>query len=364
MTGLPRWPRQAQRQAVKTREHDRAWVVRMAHWGVRVLVIVMTLALVFTMVNVQQFAAQGHPEFGVQWWIAWLLDPMASLTMVAAIVYEGLLSDYGKPRVVWLEITKWYAGIGTWGMNIWSSAAVSSWHGVWLHSIAPGIALGLAQAAPRVRRHMAEILEELSDAATAQVSPVGPVAEDLPAPTYPQVAAPVAWVPPSRSPGVPAAPVRDDPVVDDDPAAVPTSPSVPPAPEPVRVVDAEPVADPVPVTDTASPDVLAIGDEPVEVATQVALEPTADAGVPDGAASSGAASDEPVTSLEDQVRAILDKHGPLGRGRIIALLPEPKPTSYQVRTVLERMRADGVPALNGAGVKSRSAGSVGDADAA
>ncbi|MBV9059430.1 MAG: hypothetical protein JO296_08420 [Pseudonocardiales bacterium] len=360
MTGPPRWLRRAQRQAVKTREHDRAWVVRMAHWGVRVLAIVMTLALVFTMVNVQQFAAQGHPEFGVQWWIAWLLDPMASLTMVAAIVYEGLLSDYGKLRVVWLEITKWYAGIGTWGMNIWSSAAVSSWHGVWLHSIAPGIALGLAQAAPRVRRHIAEILEELSDAVTAQVSPVGPVAEDLSAPTYPRVAAPVAWVPPSRPAGVPAAPVRDDPVVGNEHASVPTSPPVLPAPEPVRVLDAEPVADPVPVTDTASPDVLATGDEPVEVAP----EPTVDAGVPAGAASSGAASDEPVTSLEDQVRAILDKHGPLGRGRIIALLPDPKPTSYQVRTVLERMRADGVPALNGAGVKSGSAGSVGDADAA
>lgn len=356
MTGLSRWLRRAQRQAVKTREHDRAWVVRMAHWGVRVLAIVMTLALVFTMVNVQQFAAQGHLEFGVQWWIAWLLDPMASLTMVAAIVYEGLLSDYGKPRVVWLEITKWYAGIGTWGMNIWSSAASSSWHGVWLHSIAPGIALGLAQAAPRVRRHMAEILEELSDTATAQVPPVRPVAEDLPAPTYPRVAAPVAWAPPSRSPVVPAAPVRDDSVLDDDPASVPTRSPVPSAPEPVRVVDAEHVADPVPVTDTASPDVLATDDEPVEIAP----EPTAGAGVPDGAASSG----EPVISLEDQVRAILDKYGPLGRGRIIALLPDPKPTSYQVRTVLERMRADGVPALNGAGVKSSSAGSVGDADAA
>src|SRR4051812_36056877 len=155
----------------------------MGRHGVQVLTVILVLALVFTMVNVQQFAAQGHPTFGIQWWIAWLLDPMASLTMAAAIVFEGLLADYGKPKVHWLTATKWYAGVATWGMNIWASAAAGSFAGIWLHSVAPGLVLGLAEAAPRVRRYMAEIITEL-ESKPEPVHPVERVADDLPAPTY------------------------------------------------------------------------------------------------------------------------------------------------------------------------------------
>src|SRR5262249_36506052 len=154
---------------------DSAWVLRMGRHGVRVLAVVLVLALVFTMVNVQQFAAQGHPVFGVQWFIAWLLDPMASLTMAAAIVYEGLLADYGRPKVGWLIATKWYAGVAPWGMNIWSSAAAGSFAGIWLHSVAPGLVLGLAEAAPRVRRHMADIIDEIERELAPMVAKPEPV---------------------------------------------------------------------------------------------------------------------------------------------------------------------------------------------
>lgn len=319
MADLPRWLRRAQRQAVKTREHDRAWVVHMAHWGVRVLAIVMTLALVFTMVNVQQFAAEGHPLYGVQWFIAWLLDPMASLTMVAAIIYEGLLSDYGKPRVVWLEITKWYAGVGTWGMNIWASAAVSSWHGVWLHSIAPGIALGLAQAAPRVRRHMADIIAELETAAPALVeaAPVVPVA-----PQYARVG-PSSWsaprVPDWATAGVGAAVGS---------SSLPVPPVVPvPRPEP-----AEPTVAPVPprATSTTAPTVEAEPESkpvpvgPVEV--RIGVLEWRPAEVPVGVLAvrgeqvSGPVVDEQAGSADSPGAGFDESDGKLGTDEIVPLL--------------------------------------------
>lgn len=144
------------------RQRDLEWVQRLGHWGLRIIAVVLLLALVFTMVNVQQFAAKGTPQFGVQWWIAWLLDPMASLTMATAIVFEGFLADYDKPKVGWLVAAKWYAAVAVWGMNIWQSAASGSFAGVWLHSVAPGLVCLLAEAAPRVRRHMADVITDLS----------------------------------------------------------------------------------------------------------------------------------------------------------------------------------------------------------
>jgi hypothetical protein len=42
------------------------------------------LGLLFTMVNVQRFAAAGAPVFSAAWWAAWLLDPMVSLVLLAA----------------------------------------------------------------------------------------------------------------------------------------------------------------------------------------------------------------------------------------------------------------------------------------
>lgn len=136
-------------------------MLRVSDWGTRAMVVVAVLALVFTMVNVQVFAAAGHPVSSFEWWIAWLLDPMASITLGTAIVFEGLLAGYGR-REGWLAATKWYAGGCTWLMNIWSSVAAGSPAGMLLHSVAPGLVLFLAESAPRVRRHLAEIVTNLA----------------------------------------------------------------------------------------------------------------------------------------------------------------------------------------------------------
>jgi hypothetical protein len=233
------------------RRVDPAWVIRMGGWGARALALVLVLALLFTMVNVQTFAAAGHPVESFQWWIAWLLDPMASITMGTAIVFEGLLADYGR-RVGWLTATKWYAGGCTWAMNIWVSLTSGSLAGVLLHSVAPGLVLLLAEAAPRVRQHLAEIVHDLREQevgrpAQAQKPAAGsstPV--ELPAATYrrvpppqttgepPPQALPGDVAPVSAPPTAPPGPVDPEPVTSQDPLT-PVSVTAPPRVETSRV---------------------------------------------------------------------------------------------------------------------------------
>jgi hypothetical protein len=143
------------------------WLTRMGRWGAYALTTVAVLALVFTMVNVQQFAAAGHPAGSFQWFIAWLLDPMASITLGTAIVWRSVLADHDRNEP-WLNATMWYAGIATYVMNTWASWAAGSPSGVVLHSVAPGLILLLAESAPRVRRHFAEIRAELATAADTE----------------------------------------------------------------------------------------------------------------------------------------------------------------------------------------------------
>jgi hypothetical protein len=151
---------------MQTTDHraEAEWLTRMGRWGAYALTTVAVLALVFTMVNVQQFAAAGHPVGSFQWFIAWLLDPMASITLGTAIVWRSVLADHDRSEP-WLNATMWYAGIATYVMNTWASWAAGSPSGVVLHSVAPGLILLLAESAPRVRRHFAEIRAELASAA-------------------------------------------------------------------------------------------------------------------------------------------------------------------------------------------------------
>lgn len=328
---------------------DAAWVLRMGRHGVQVLAVVLVLALVFTMVNVQQFAAQGHLSFGVQWFIAWLLDPMASLTMAAAIVYEGLLADYGKPKVPWLTATKWYAGVATWGMNIWSSAAAGSFAGIWLHSVAPGLVLGLAEAAPRVRRHMADIIDELErELASPPVEPV-PIVE-LPTPTYARVG-PSSWT-------APVAPVWrstvPEPVVTQEPVADPT-----PVPEPIATAVADGVEpqptpasapEPAPAPEVTVPLVEQQGTEVEQTPPERTPEPEQ---APGARRVSGG-------ELDAVIAQILDKEGDgIGRRRITAMLPQPRPSDHAVKTALARVKAAREPALNGAGRTAAGDGPAG-----
>jgi hypothetical protein len=179
-----------------TQPNQTHWVYRISTWGTRSLTVVAVLALVFTMVNVQTFAAAGHDQTTFQWWIAWLLDPMASITMGTAIVFESLLAEYDR-SVTWLTATKWCAGIATWGMNIWAyltPQVIPS--GVWLHSVAPGLILLLAEAAPRVRRHLAEISAGMETTTPVPTNSATPAPRDTPTDVPGCGCAPAPWVEP------------------------------------------------------------------------------------------------------------------------------------------------------------------------
>ena len=67
----------------------------------------IVLALGFTMVNVQSFAATGAPRWSAGWWVAWLLDPMVSLVLLAVLRAEQVTARYQVPLTAWARRTKW-----------------------------------------------------------------------------------------------------------------------------------------------------------------------------------------------------------------------------------------------------------------
>ncbi|MGH7745549.1 MAG: hypothetical protein ACREQ5_12275 [Candidatus Dormibacteria bacterium] len=320
---------------------DAAWVMRMGRHGVQVLAVVLVLALVFTMVNVQQFAAQGQPVGGVQWFIAWLLDPMASITMAAAIVFEGLLADHGRPKEPWLNATKWYAGVATWTMNIWSSAAAGSLAGVVLHSVAPGILLGLAEAAPRVRRSMAVVIADLERGAKAiTVHDEAPAQVPVPVPvaTWEPIVPGQTWVAPTGPPSWAAVTVESpaEPVV----PAVPEEPTLEPEParEPELMVD---LVEPVAVAEKPVPALPAPDPVLVQVIAWPAVDPPAAAPVSDDEL------DVIVRQIRDDATAADQK--PPGRRAIAGVLGD-RATPDRVRRSLQRVSEPArVLSLNGAG---------------
>jgi hypothetical protein len=113
------------------------------------------LGLVFTMVNVQQFAAAGAPAFSPTWWTAWLLDPMVSLVLIAVMRAEQITARYGVPLGVWARRTKWCAFAVTYTMNTWVAwgldSAPFSVSGVVLHSIPPLLVVLAAETGPGLR---------------------------------------------------------------------------------------------------------------------------------------------------------------------------------------------------------------------
>ena len=300
---------------------DATWVIRMGLWGARSLALVLVLALLFTMVNVATFAAAGHPVDSFQWWIAWLLDPMASITMGTAIVFEGLLAGYGR-KVGWLTATKWYAGLCTWAMNIWVSVTSGSLAGVLLHSVAPGLVLLLAEAAPRVRQHMAEIVDELRQDPPGQSVKLPGTAHtvDLPAATYRRVEpARPSWTPPPP-------PWQPEPA-DTAPVGVPSA-ALSAAVDPALVVDQKPAT----AASVAPPE--------REEASRVPAD-----------ASPGSAGDD---DLIERVRQLVTESTAAGRpmGRR-ALAKQLEASEHRVRVALELVGATTGPVLNGDGARSK-----------
>lgn len=150
-------------------------------WLGRALWVVAALALAFTCANVTQFAT-GH---GTSVWIAWLLDPMASLALLVVLIGEAVLSEHGYAAGGWSTVLKWAAGASTWVMNVWQSAQAKDTAGMVLHSVPPALVILLAEVTPLYRARFADLaarLEAEADALdaraaaaeTADLAPAGP----------------------------------------------------------------------------------------------------------------------------------------------------------------------------------------------
>lgn len=123
--------------------------------------------LIFTCVNVTVFAMKHD----VEWFIAWMLDPLASLALLAVLYVDGILAQQGYRPTGWPFLLRWFAGVSTWLMNCWSSlypnAEFTWWPkqpdaaGLLLHSVVPFLVIILAEAGAGYRKYLARRTTEL-----------------------------------------------------------------------------------------------------------------------------------------------------------------------------------------------------------
>lgn len=124
----------------------------------------IVLGLAFTMVNVQSFAAGGAEPWSPAWLVAWLLDPMVSLVLLAVLRAEQVTARYQVVLPVWARRTKWLTFGATYVMNTWTSwgldsgagAGAVSWSGVVLHSVPPLVVFATAETGPGLRDRLTE----------------------------------------------------------------------------------------------------------------------------------------------------------------------------------------------------------------
>jgi hypothetical protein len=114
------------------------------------------LALAFTMVNVQQFAAAGAVPGSLPWLSAWLLDPMVSLVLIAVLLAEQVTARWQVKTGPWVRRTKVFAFAATYVMNTWTAWAAMHPAGIVLHSVPPLLVLATAEAAPHLRERITE----------------------------------------------------------------------------------------------------------------------------------------------------------------------------------------------------------------
>ncbi|MFC7659586.1 hypothetical protein ACFQV8_28985 [Pseudonocardia benzenivorans] len=134
----------------------------------------IVLGLAFTMVNVQSFAAAGADRFTGEWWVAWLLDPMVSLVLLAVLRAEQVTARYQVALPAWGRRTKWLTFAATYVMNTWSSwglaGAPLSWSGVVLHSVPPLVVFATAETGPGLRDRLTEAVRRALTEHAAQDS--------------------------------------------------------------------------------------------------------------------------------------------------------------------------------------------------
>jgi hypothetical protein len=192
---------------------EAARVRRASRWVGAALWTVAAGAMVTAAATVTAWAV----EHGMDPRVAWLVDPLLSVALLAALLGEGVLARHGESGGAWPRVLRWGTAGATLTANTWAPIVAQEPAGVVLHALPPLLLVVLAEAAPRLRLRLAALavrldvqadhLEEAAAEATssaavvdiaplAQVAPVGPV---VPVGDVVDVA-PVAEVRPVRSP--------------------------------------------------------------------------------------------------------------------------------------------------------------------
>lgn len=151
-------------------ERIRAWCDRLVWTGI-------VLGLLFTMANVQHFAAgDARPPWerggSVDWVIAWLLDPMVSLVLIGVLMGEQVINRHGIEAGGWVRITKWVALACTYAMNTWLAWSAGDPAQILLHSVPPVIIVCAVEAVPTLRRQITEAVFAAYRAAVDQAKAV------------------------------------------------------------------------------------------------------------------------------------------------------------------------------------------------
>lgn len=125
------------------------------------------LGLAFTAVNVQAFAAAGAPVGSPGWSVAWLLDPMVSILLLAVVRAEQVTARWQIPMGWQVAAVKWAAFAATYAMNTWSPWRDGSPSGVVLHSVPPVFVLLAAEVAPALRDRLTEAVRAAAPQASS-----------------------------------------------------------------------------------------------------------------------------------------------------------------------------------------------------
>lgn len=187
-------------------------IEKVSGWLQRALWSVMAGAITFTTSTVTYFGIHHQ----VAWYIAWLLEPLVAIALIAVLLGDGVLSNYGQKAPGWATLLRWFAGLASWTMNVWQSifrtnakGEAVGFHpdvaGIVLHSIVPLLVILLAESAPRYRRRFSIISEQLKDRLakleTRPTTPAKPLTDRVTKPAVPaarRATEPLA-VPPTKS---------------------------------------------------------------------------------------------------------------------------------------------------------------------
>ena len=146
--------------------------------------VAIGLGLAFTAVNVQTFAAAGATAGSPAWLVAWLLDPMVSVLLLAVVRAEQVTARWQITMPWPVTATKWAAFAATYAMNTWAPWRDALPSGVVLHSVPPVFVLLAAEVAPALRDRLTEavrvatLASQAPGAALEAPDPVGDVGRE------------------------------------------------------------------------------------------------------------------------------------------------------------------------------------------